>query len=465
MKLGRILIGSALVLVAALSAVSCGGSDEAAGNGDPVAGKRLFASEGCAGCHAFKAAGSTGATGPDLDAVGASPRRVMTQLRKPGGVMPSFADKLSDRQRADVAAFVGAGQASGKPVVAPFTPDAKRVADCRDGDTECFEQSFGNLVFHDGPRPALDRLQRMIATNTTVASDCHRITHRMGSAALKRFKDDVAQAFIAGTPVCWSGYYHGIVERAFLGQPDDKLAVVARQLCSDPQINVQRFLAYQCIHGLGHGLMIYTGYDLPGSLKTCDGLRTGFDRVSCSGGVFMENFTSSYGITSKYLRKSDPIYPCNAVARRHKLYCYLLVTSNALRINGYDLKRTAAACRRSEPDWVSTCYESFGRDVSGLAGKDATRALADCRLATRNQSECLYGVSRDITSSDAGGARAGRFCARAPIPHREHCYEGVGSVLGSIETTPAALRARCRQVGGRHLQACLRGAGLEPAQT
>ncbi|MDP1857093.1 MAG: hypothetical protein Q8K82_00400, partial [Gemmatimonadaceae bacterium] len=96
---------------------------------------------------------------------------------------------------------------------------------------------------------------------------------------------------------------------------------------------------------------------------------------------------------------------------------------------------------------------------------DATKALANCRLATRYESQCLYGVSRDITSSDAGGARAGRFCARAPKAYQAHCYEGVGSVLGSIETTPEALRARCKQVGGRHVQACLRGAGLEPAQT
>jgi len=464
MKLGRNLIGSALVVLAALSAISCGG-DEAAGQGDPVAGKTLFASAGCAGCHTFKAADSKATVGPDLDATGASPGRVMTQLRKPGGIMPSFADKLSENEKADLAAFVGAGQASGKPVVEPFAPDSKRLASCGDADTECYEQSFGNLVFNEGPKPALDRLQTMMTTNPTVASDCHRIAHRMGSAALKRFKDKVAEAFIAGSPVCWSGYYHGIVERAFLGQPDDKLAVVARQLCSDPQINVQRFLAYQCIHGLGHGLMIYTGYDLPGSLKTCDGLRTGFDRVSCSGGVFMENFTSSYGVKSKYLRTSDPIYPCNAVAQRHKLYCYLLVTSNALRINGYDLKKTAAACMRSEKAWVSTCYESFGRDASGMAGTDAKQALATCRLATSHQSECLYGVSRDITSSDAGGARAGRFCARAPSLHQPHCYEGVGSVLGSIETTPVALRARCRQVGGRHVHACLRGAGLEPAQT
>jgi hypothetical protein len=206
--------------------------------------------------------------------------------------------------------------------------------------------------------------------------------------------------------------------------------------------------------------MIYTGYDLPGSLKTCDNLRTGFDRVSCSGGVFMENFNSSYGVTSKYLRKGDPIYPCNDVAERHKLYCYLLVTANILRVEKGDLRKTADACRLSEPAWVKTCYESFGRDASGIAGKSRSKALASCRLAKRNESDCLYGVSREIVNADAAGGRGGRFCARAPSRYREHCYEGVGSVLASLEPTPTALRATCATVSGRYAHGCLRGAGL-----
>jgi mono/diheme cytochrome c family protein len=457
----RVLPGVIVVVLAALGLIACSsGESEQAGRGDPVAGKRLFASQGCAGCHTFKAAGSKGTVGPDLDAAAPSPRLVLAQLRKPGGIMPSFAGKLSDGQKADLAAFVGAGRASGKPVAAPFAPDDKRVADCRDGDAECLEQAFGNLVYKEGPKPALARLQRTLQTNATVASDCHRIAHRMGSAALSRYKDRVAPAFVAGSPVCASGYYHGIIERAFLGQPNDKLAVVARQLCSDPQITAQRFLAYQCIHGLGHGLMIYTGYDLPGSLKTCDELRTSFDRVSCSGGVFMENFNSSYGVTSKYLRRNDPIYPCDAVAERHKLYCYLLVTANILRVEKGDQAKTAQVCRRSEEAWISTCFESFGRDVSGIAGNDAGKALASCRLARGNEGDCLYGVSREIVNADAGGVRGGRFCARAPARYRAHCYEGVGSVLASLEPTTAALRTRCRAVSGRHARSCLRGAGL-----
>ena len=35
--------------------------------GDSAAGKQLFAAQGCGGCHAFEAAGSNGAIGPNLD--------------------------------------------------------------------------------------------------------------------------------------------------------------------------------------------------------------------------------------------------------------------------------------------------------------------------------------------------------------------------------------------------------------
>jgi len=460
MLLGRATLTCSAIVVAAIVLVACAGAERTASAGNAVNGKKLFAEQGCGDCHTFAAAASTGTVGPDLDSTLPSARTVVRQLSRPGGLMPSFAGELNDGERGDLAAFVGAGRSSGKAVATPFRSDATRLADCRDDKPECLEQAFGNLTFNDGPKPALEQLQTTLQSNPAVAADCHRIAHRMGSAALSRFKDDVAPAFVAGSPVCASGYYHGLIERAFLGQPTERLGTVARQLCSDPQINARRFLAYQCIHGLGHGLMIYTGYDLPDSLKACDDLRTGFDRVSCSGGVFMENFNSSYGVTSKYVRRTDPIYPCNAVAVRHKLYCYLLVTANILRLTGGDMQATADACMKSERNWVSTCFESFGRDASGIAGTDARRALASCRLARSHQGDCLYGVSREIVNADAAGPRGGRFCAQTPSRFRERCYAGVGSVLASLEPTAPRLRAACRRVSGRDIDGCLRGAGL-----
>ena len=124
------------------------------------------------------------------------------------------------------------------------------------------------------------------------------------------------------------------------------------------------FIAYQCVHGLGHGLMIYTDYELPLSLETCDALETSWDQTSCTGGVFMENLQTSYNTRSPWLRDDDPLYPCPTVAERHKLYCYLMVTSRILEVVGGDWQQTVDWCRKAEPAWIATCFQSLGRDAS-----------------------------------------------------------------------------------------------------
>jgi hypothetical protein len=192
-------------------------------------------------------------------------------------------------------------------------------------------------------------------------------------------------------------------------------------------------------------------------------LQTDFDKISCSGGVFMENFSSSYGVKSKYLRANDPIYPCDdKISNPYKIQCYGLVTANLLRTTGYDQKKTAAGCKRSEPEWVSTCFESFGRDVSGIAGRSAAKARASCALtgAEANESDCLYGVVREIVNSDAAPDRGGRFCDQVQKQFKSRCYSGIGSVMSALETGDT-LRATCKRVSGRHAKSCYEGGGLE----
>jgi len=73
---------------------------------DPVAGKAVFASAGCAGCHTLKAAGATGNVGPNLDELKPPEGRIRTQVENGGGVMPAFKGQLTQKQIDDVAAFV-----------------------------------------------------------------------------------------------------------------------------------------------------------------------------------------------------------------------------------------------------------------------------------------------------------------------------------------------------------------------
>jgi mono/diheme cytochrome c family protein len=75
-------------------------------NGDANAGKQVFETAGCKGCHTLKEAGATGTVGPNLDQVKPPLSKVVTQVLNGGAVMPPFKGQLSTKQIADVAAFV-----------------------------------------------------------------------------------------------------------------------------------------------------------------------------------------------------------------------------------------------------------------------------------------------------------------------------------------------------------------------
>jgi cytochrome c553 len=74
--------------------------------GDPSAGKAVFASAGCSGCHTLAAAGAKGTIGPNLDQLKPAEDVVKNQVIHGGGPMPAFAGRLSAKQIQDVAAFV-----------------------------------------------------------------------------------------------------------------------------------------------------------------------------------------------------------------------------------------------------------------------------------------------------------------------------------------------------------------------
>ena len=74
--------------------------------GDPVAGKAVFSTAGCGGCHTLKAAGSTGTVGPNLDQLKPPLARIVLQVNNGGGPMPAFQGQLTNQQIQDVTAYV-----------------------------------------------------------------------------------------------------------------------------------------------------------------------------------------------------------------------------------------------------------------------------------------------------------------------------------------------------------------------
>jgi hypothetical protein len=351
------------------------------------------------------------------------------------------------------------------PIAGSFKPDKTKLSDCN--AQLCYEQAFGNVAYDEGPKAALALFAHEMSVNKAIEAGCHRIAHKIGSATLVRDHGNIPKAFAAGSSICWSGYYHGILERAFYGiSTETGLIKAARRVCTDPEMVRDQWLLYQCVHGLGHGLMISTGYDLPFALHVCDRLQTSWDQTSCTGGVYMENVNAangtSIGFKTPWVKPNDLVYPCDAkVTKGHRLYCYLMVTSRILAANGYNWAATSKICAHVQRLWIATCFQSYGRDADGTTRQNPARDVVLCKIAGRWQGECIYGAVRDMTSNYAGGRQASVLCHQVAAGLKGYCYQGIGTILGTLHADTAGRRAACASVSPKpFLDACLRGAGV-----
>jgi hypothetical protein len=354
----------------------------------------------------------------------------------------------------------GTGGLPAHPVAGNFKPDETRISDCR-SDQGCFEQAMGNIVYGEGPGAAFRVFDRKVNSDAVFASGCHRIVHLMGSAALARYDGNVGKAFAEGSASCASGYYHGILEHAFAQARDlsvDGLGEVARGLCAGEDLRRSTYLTFQCIHGLGHGLMIRSGYNLDFSLSVCDELATSWDRRSCHGGAFMENISSSYGVESQWLKDDDLIYPCNAVPESQKEGCYLIVTARILEVNGFNWEDAARTCWQSDRRWIDTCLQSYGRDVAGFSVFNQGRIVELCALAGSGEAACYYGATRAIANNFMGVRPAAALCDAAPARSRPRCFYGVGTYVFMLHGAVEEQRRVCERLSGRYADVCMDGA-------
>jgi cytochrome c6 len=104
--MGKLVWGGVALL---LSLVLCAGLTGGATAQDAGSGKRIFterADPPCAACHTLKAANSSGEIGPNLDELKPGLDRIRQAVKHGVGIMPAYAEQLSDAEIEAVAAYV-----------------------------------------------------------------------------------------------------------------------------------------------------------------------------------------------------------------------------------------------------------------------------------------------------------------------------------------------------------------------
>ncbi len=384
------------------------------------------------------------------------------------------------------------------------------VQQCRGGPADssraCYEDYFLQLAKGERVRLALGALEQLGKRDPQVERDGHGYTHVIGIRAWKP-GDDVSAKFRSCTGLYQSGCYHGVIQSWFTqAGPVDSARV--NQLCdliaADP---ADRWLRFQCVHGLGHGFEMVWNWELPRALGGCDWLVSSWDRESCYGGAFMENavaaatgshHTSVHAlqasakdaappraagqdmqgmqgmghdhapdtktITFKMLDSTDALYPCSIVDAKYHRACYELQGGIILRRNGRDWTAAAGTCDRAPFNVRSACYQSIGTMTAGMTIGDNKSAASECAHGDPGyQPFCFSGVVKnriDVTADPKDGIA---FCQQIPAgANRTQCYVAVGQQISVLHSVDLAARAKACALAGKEGEAeCRVGAALD----
>ncbi len=308
---------------------------------------------------------------------------------------------------------------------------------------------------------ALDELAVLASQDADVARRAHDIAHALGEFAIVHYgspKETMRQcrdAFLYGC-------YHGALKAYFANKgrttPSDVLGI-----CTP---DIGRLLQFQCLHGLGHGVLSNLEHDLFRALTYCDALREDFERRSCYGGVFMENIVVAIDQVAgraeghraearPYLRSEDALYPCDVVADRYRSACYQLQSSGMLLYNGRDFAKTALACDTAPSTYIAICFESLGRDVSGDALRDDAKTIAACTgLPSANRDHCYAGAVKNLL--DVPG-RLVPFCRQVPDHGKTACYGAAGQQFAFAYPDVGRRQAACAEAEPAYIRTCEEG--------
>ncbi|WP_419943243.1 hypothetical protein [Candidatus Palauibacter sp.] len=419
-----------------------------------------------------------------------------------GGLAPHLAPVL-----ALVVVLGGCGDGRSLP---PGASAEARAAfeECRslqhDEKQACYERHLLDELDRAGVGPALEMLETVAVRDLSVEAQGHVYTHAIGIEAYSP-ETPFEEVFSECTVLFQSGCYHGVVQSHFIASGAADAEQVVEVCAPFEREPVDRWILFQCLHGLGHGLTMFYGHHLPMALEGCDSLTNDWNRESCYGGVFMENVVNAtdphhpasellpgegeggdgaeegHGTRGAHdhaamamteaveplepweaLRAEDPHYPCSVLDERYLRACYMMQTSAMLWHNEGDIGGAATSCLDAPEGWRFLCFVSLGRDISGRTVLDPDNGLDECGKSPEEFREwCYVGLVKNYVDVTAATGAGFAFCRRVEPWAQARCYEAMGEQLLGLYADDAGRREECvaaRPESEELEQACLRGA-------
>ncbi len=359
------------------------------------------------------------------------------------------------------------------------------------GRKACYEEFLLALVQQGKIRLAMGTLDFLGQHDADIRRFGHDYSHVIGISAWEPGKD-IGAVYLQCNELFQSGCYHGVIQAFFAYRGTDSASVAA--LCSQtPGIKDNSWLRFQCVHGIGHGLLQTYTMDLPRALHGCDMLGNAWDSGSCYGGAFMEFIVGGRGQSHKvHIRRSgdsaktsmtmdhdmagmdhppafkvrdrsDLLYPCSKVGEKYQRACYEMQAGLIVEVTGMDFAKVAKVCDTAPEAMRTTCYQGIGTYVSGVTAREASEGIRLCSLGQPHyQPWCFVGLVKNFVDVTANTDDGMALCQRlGPRDIAMKCYEAVGEEAGVLFTSMSRREQVCAAATSEeNKMACRYGARL-----
>jgi len=354
------------------------------------------------------------------------------------------------------------------------------VSDSIDAYSTCLGDGIAALSSAGNIALAMGTLDRIVHSDPSLILLGHPLAHALGYA-VRSTPASATRLLSECDDRYQSGCYHGILQRYFdarMGLPLAQSVLLAP--CDGLRGTREQFRLFDCLHGVGHGLMMYHGYDANASLKDCDRLASDWDQRSCYSGVFMENNMGAHmqmfadeklgmhrhsmpGPSIVLFKPDDLNYPCNATPARYRRECYELQADLILPAVKHDYRKAGAVCDGAgTSDFVRECYVGLGRNASGAAAFQYAGIRKRCDLvSTTGVPFCYEGAVRHLAYAPSELPRGIAFCKSLPEGEsRSRCWDGVGLQVGGFFSDSTSRQRACKSELQSDVAACVEGAGV-----
>jgi len=309
----------------------------------------------------------------------------------------------------------------------PYAPQI--IEECKN-DVHCYVNAMQAISDIENEQNVTDTFGDLIHLYEQTYP-CHETGHHLGMW-FYGYVGNVSKAMSYAEQVCGGAVFHGVIQnyvmtQEFKGVSVDKIDI--KSLCPKPSGNPYYIEHWQCLHGLGHGLIGGYDYDILSAIKRCEEFEPGWEQLSCSKGVFMQNVVHNLETGQGDFDEDDLYYPCNAVESKRSAPCYhYQVTYIVIKNNG-NVQQTFNDCDKILPaDMVKYCYYGFGRQLEANIGTSIEAAILLCQAGQKSEyhSYCLKGMLLTIVNLNTNTDRGFSLCKGLPEQYKQDCYDGMG---------------------------------------